>query len=316
MAAKQNGEPLKKGQDLAVPRLSASLIVINHRNEVLLVHRNPKGGTFAGMHVFPGGNYDLKQDDSLETTAIRETFEETGLLLASSPSSLSQYKPEPSDKELDAAREDIHAQKRWFEEFLKEHEMRTDKSKLMRFTEWVTPVGQPRRFQTQFYLTFLDADPTSGFTYGTKLDRLPTPDGAQEVIAARFVHPSRALQECAERKIGLMPPQFYLVSTLAPLLDGDVSTSEQRARVQRLAEGNFGRMSVNPKGLIPVPEGTPEGYSILTYEGDEARGGRKGRLHRALVKWQKAVVVDVQLQRNFDVFTDIPDDLFKSEAKL
>ena len=35
----------------AIPRLSASLVVINHRNELLLVHRNPKSGTFAGMHV-------------------------------------------------------------------------------------------------------------------------------------------------------------------------------------------------------------------------------------------------------------------------
>ena len=35
----------------AVPRPSASLIVVNPRNEVLLVHRNPKSGTFAGMHV-------------------------------------------------------------------------------------------------------------------------------------------------------------------------------------------------------------------------------------------------------------------------
>lgn len=35
----------------ATPRLSASLIVVNARNELLLVHRNPKAGAFAGMHV-------------------------------------------------------------------------------------------------------------------------------------------------------------------------------------------------------------------------------------------------------------------------
>lgn len=34
-----------------VPRLSASLIVINNRNEILLVHRNPKATAFGGMHV-------------------------------------------------------------------------------------------------------------------------------------------------------------------------------------------------------------------------------------------------------------------------
>ncbi|KIP12328.1 hypothetical protein PHLGIDRAFT_113803, partial [Phlebiopsis gigantea 11061_1 CR5-6] len=66
----------------AVPRPSASLIVINARNEVLLVHRNPRASSFAGMHVFPGGNFDAAQDGDLATTAVRETFEETGLLLA------------------------------------------------------------------------------------------------------------------------------------------------------------------------------------------------------------------------------------------
>jgi len=33
------------------PRPSASLVVVNPRNEVLLVHRNPKATSFAGVHV-------------------------------------------------------------------------------------------------------------------------------------------------------------------------------------------------------------------------------------------------------------------------
>lgn len=35
----------------AVPRPSASLVVVNPRNEILVVHRNPKSSAFAGMHV-------------------------------------------------------------------------------------------------------------------------------------------------------------------------------------------------------------------------------------------------------------------------
>jgi hypothetical protein len=38
-------------QKPSVPRPSASLIVVNARNEILLVHRNPKSSAFAGMHV-------------------------------------------------------------------------------------------------------------------------------------------------------------------------------------------------------------------------------------------------------------------------
>ena len=34
-----------------VPRPSASLVVVNERNEILLVHRNPKASAFGGFHV-------------------------------------------------------------------------------------------------------------------------------------------------------------------------------------------------------------------------------------------------------------------------
>ena len=33
------------------PRPSASLVIINERNEILLVRRNPKATAFGGMHV-------------------------------------------------------------------------------------------------------------------------------------------------------------------------------------------------------------------------------------------------------------------------
>ena len=36
---------------LTPPRSSASLIIVNQRNEVLLVHRNPEARSFGGAHV-------------------------------------------------------------------------------------------------------------------------------------------------------------------------------------------------------------------------------------------------------------------------
>lgn len=95
------------------------------------------------------------------------------------------------------------------------------------------------------------------------------------------------LAEFAAGKITLMPPQFYLVHTLAAILRGGATTAEQRARVEELARGAFGRMVINPRHL-----GRPdaEGRIILTYEGDHTRGGPEGRLHRVLIRAGKGGV--------------------------
>jgi hypothetical protein len=105
-------------------------------------------------------------------------------------------------------------------------------------------------------------------------------DGGQEVIAARFVHPDDVLAEFTAGKITLMPPQFYIMQTLADILRGDATTATQRALVEDLARGGFGRMVINPQRLGP-PDA--QGRVVLTYEGDHTRGGPKGRLHRATI---------------------------------
>ncbi|KAI0302188.1 hypothetical protein BC826DRAFT_904409 [Russula brevipes] len=302
-----------KAKNSSVLRPSASLVIINSSNEVLLVHRNPKTTSFAGMHVFPGGNYDEKQDDSYQMTAIRETFEETALLLASSASKAAP----PSHAALDASRESIHTGRTLFRDFLKEHALFADVKALLPFTEWITPVGAPRRFHARFYVAFLPSLCASGFSSGAAQHqhRLPTPDGGSggsggdeggEVVAARFVHPSDALAEHRAREIALMPPQHYILSTLADILAGREATAEQRARVERLSAGAFGRMVVCPRRRTP-----------FVFEGDEARGGPKGRLHRSLVLFDpETKVSSVELLRNFDIFTEIEDGAVVDSTKL
>ncbi|KAF9052821.1 NUDIX domain-containing protein [Panaeolus papilionaceus] len=293
-----------------VPRLSASLIVINNRNEILLVHRNPKATAFGGMHVFPGGNYDKNQDSSLAITAMRETFEESGLLLASATGTASL----PSDSVLDDARKTIHQQGLSFQTFLTSNHLTPDLKSLLPFTQWITPVGPPKRFHTQFYVAFLPEAPSSGFSSGAKQERIPTHvlDGRQEVIEARFVHPKQALDECREGKVSFMPPQFYLLSTLADILQGSKNTPEQRSQVEKLSNGLFGRMIINPR---PIGQDS-DGRTILTYEGDETRGGSVGRLHRALLKMQGGGASQISLIRNFDVFSEIEPKAFQLFSKL
>lgn len=79
------------------PSPSASTIVVSQSNKVLLLHRYKTSSAFPSAHVFPGGNLDpsdgkLPEDDTdparhldsiaYRTGAIRELFEEAGVLLA------------------------------------------------------------------------------------------------------------------------------------------------------------------------------------------------------------------------------------------
>ncbi len=78
-----------------------------------------------------------------------------------------------------------------------------------------------------------------------------------------------------------MPPQHYILSTLADILVGPEARTHQRERVERLSAGAFGRMVIHPQ----AGEKDANGQTPLVFEGDERRGGPKGRLHRSLVRF-------------------------------
>jgi hypothetical protein len=148
------------------------------------------------------------------------------------------------------------------------------------------------------------------------------------------VHPREALAEHRSKKIALMPPQHYILSTLADLLVGrEATTPRQRERVEQLSAGVFGRMVICPQ----VGERDANGRTALVYEGDEARGGPRGRLHRSLVLFSPETKVgcticvhlnnadgcettqlptEVELLRNFDIFTEMEGGAALGSTKL
>jgi hypothetical protein len=136
-----------------------------------------------------------------------------------------------------------------------------------------------RRFRTQFFATFLPPH-SSDSPSGHKEKHVPTPDGGQEVVSARFIHAKDALAEFAAGRMSLFPPQFYLLSTLAEVLTGRDSTLSERDKIHALSKGAFGHMVVNPRFL---PDNEQAQY-VLTFEGDETHGGSNGRRQRILAK--------------------------------
>ncbi|KLO19157.1 hypothetical protein SCHPADRAFT_818464 [Schizopora paradoxa] len=306
------------------PRPSASAILINEHNEVLMVQRNPQSKSFAGAHVFPGGNYDPHQDSSITMTAIRETFEEAGILLASRRSGTSDS-TDLSTEVIDEARKAIYSGKQQMSAFLSNHNLQADVDSLLPFSEWITPPPVPRRFHTRFYVAFLPlASALSGPMTGAHYHYLPKPDSeggaSSEVISARFVHPQDILEANHKGEVALMPPQFYLLSTLLELFEVDQSfkrsTLTQQSLVRRLSSGPFGRMKINPSML---PSLLSDGRRALIFEGDEERGGKKGQMHRVLMKPAKTGTPPsgMTLLRNFDIFEDdVSASAYSSSSKL
>ena len=222
----------------AVPRPSSSVLLISPHNQVLLLRRVKESSSFPSAHVFPGGNISEVHDgrvpgaESFERhvdsepyrmAAIRECFEESGILLAKNNGFGRLI--EVSEAEREEGRKAVHSNDITFPKWLMQKGGRADIEGLIPFTRWVTPTNVPKRFTTQMYLYFVPTLSSTSLSESSDEDsdevRIPSPttDGGLEHTTARFLPASVWLRLAQEGRIIMFPPQFFLLHQVAQHLD-------------------------------------------------------------------------------------------------
>lgn len=170
-----NSEP---AHDKTAIRPAATLILIRKASqsfEILMLKRTTQAAFASGMYVFPGGRieshdaqaeyesllqpllphqakqYSALGDDHFGAyiAAIRETFEESGVLMAKHPSG-DWANIEPAT--LQSARQALHAGTLSLIDFCQTHDLRLAIDELDFYNRWTTPPGRPRRFDTRFFI--------------------------------------------------------------------------------------------------------------------------------------------------------------------
>ena len=137
--------------------------------------------------------------------AVRETFEETGVLLTVPHADLSELRADVEDGRLE------------FGELLRSHGLSVDAEGLHPWARWVTPAGEVRRYDTRFFV-----------------GALPPGAEAQDVTSesseAAWVGVGDALEQAQRGERIMLPPTLETLASLVPHATVDVGArGRQRA---------------------------------------------------------------------------------------
>jgi 8-oxo-dGTP pyrophosphatase MutT (NUDIX family) len=120
----------------------------------LLLMRRPRGADFApGAYVFPGGvvhAQDSRWEDDIAAAAVRELFEEMGILLARGGGRFAK------DRECERVRA-LVAGGTSFGEALQSCSLVPALDRLVLLARWVTPALMSRRYDARFYIARMPA---------------------------------------------------------------------------------------------------------------------------------------------------------------
>jgi len=176
------------------PRPSATVLLVRGRQpwELLLVHRPGGADFFANAYVFPGGTAhadDTGYSDEIRMAAVRELFEEVGILLARRGRTFAR------EAACDRVRSMVEGGKT-FGEALRELRLEPALDRLVMFARWVTPSLMRRRYDARFFLAALPPGQVVRPQQGEVTDFVwTTPDGALSNPEITMVYATRKVLE-------------------------------------------------------------------------------------------------------------------------
>ena len=243
-------------------RPAATLVVVRDGMagiEVLLSRRTQSNDQFSGAWVFPGGIVDAGDraahqhcvglDDAAASAqlglesggldyfvaAVRECFEESGLLLAVDETGELVELDHVRGETLGPWRGPLHRGERTLGEFCSEFGLRLAVDRLVYLSHWLTPFARPKRFDTRFFIAALPPTQTAAF------------DGT-EMVEQLWLPPAEALARSAEMK--LMTPTQKTLELVARY--GTVDELLAWARAPRTVPLTMPRVGQGSQGMRPV----------------------------------------------------------------
>ncbi|MEM7212345.1 MAG: NUDIX hydrolase [Pseudomonadota bacterium] len=212
----------------ADPRLSATILLVRDAPglQVFMAKRHHQIDFASGALVFPGGKAtddDARTDwdslldgdlGALQTAAIaavRETFEECGVLLSREAGARGIGAPLVDAERVAALapyRQKVDRGEASFRDLMAEQNLVLALDHLVHFAHWITPTFMPKRFDTHFFLAKL---PPS---------QLAAHDG-RETTDSLWISPTKALVKEAEGSATILFPTRLNLEVLTDCPDSD-----------------------------------------------------------------------------------------------
>lgn len=192
------------------PLPSASVILLDPERDgedpfAIFVLRRQAGSSFMpDRYVFPGGRVEPSDGDdplapsSLQRAALRELWEEAGVILATD----AQKAASLPRKEREAARAALNSGDLGLDEALAGLGLAPDLGALVPYARWITPKARSKRFDTIFYVAAMPP--------GQRAEA-----DNQETTQGLWLGPAQGLLANQAGEVSLAPPQVRLLGELS-----------------------------------------------------------------------------------------------------